>query len=174
MHPKRPSPKPAAPPKQPDPKPLAEGTDVSLPTFRIGQSSRTTPGNSLSPGLSEDLRRAPVAMDRKAFTRMKRGKLPVDARIDLHGMTLAQAHPRLTAFILAAHARGDRLVLVITGKGKSKRDEGPIPQRTGVLKHQVPQWLRGPGLGHAVLQIAEAHQSHGGTGAYYVYLRRPR
>lgn len=145
-----------------------------MPTFRVGQSTKMRPSHDLRPGLSDELRRAPVAMDRKAFNRMKRGKLQVDARIDLHGLTLAQAHPRLIGFIQTALARGDRLVLVITGKGKSKKDDGPIPQRAGVLKHQVPQWLRGPGLSNAVLQVSEAHQSHGGTGAYYVYLRRKR
>ena len=65
-----------------------------------------------------------------------------------------------------------RLVLVITGKGKRRDDTGPIPQRVGALRHQVPQWLRLPPLGPAVLQITEAHLKHGGSGAYYVYLRK--
>ncbi|MDY6859138.1 MAG: Smr/MutS family protein [Pseudomonadota bacterium] len=105
---------------------------------------------------------------------MKRGKLSPEARIDLHGMTVAQAHPALTSFILRAHADGKRLVLVITGKGKRAEDDGPIPVRRGVLKHQVPHWLTSPPLGSAVLQITPAHAKHGGTGAYYVYLKRQR
>ena len=63
-------------------------------------------------------------------------------------------------------------MLVITGKGKQGPDFGPIPQRYGVLKHQVPQWLHMPPLGPCILQITEAHLKHGGAGAYYVYLRR--
>lgn len=173
MHPAKPQPKPTAPPKAPSPKPLVEGRETTLPSFRIGQDAKQPAArHSLAPSISDRVNGAPVAMDRKAFDRMKRGKLPVDARIDLHGMTLAQAHPRLIRFVLDAQARGDRLVLVITGKGKSKPFDGPIPQRIGALKHEVPTWLRSPALRGAVLQVSEAHQSHGGAGAYYVYLRR--
>jgi DNA-nicking Smr family endonuclease len=67
---------------------------------------------------------------------------------------------------------GLRLVLVITGKGKVKDEDGPIPIRQGVLRHQVPQWLEAPPIGSLVLNIRQAHLRHGGGGAYYVYLRR--
>jgi DNA-nicking Smr family endonuclease len=87
-------------------------------------------------------------------------------------MTLADAHPALLDFVAGAHARGLRLVLVITGKGKARDEYGPIPTRTGVLRHQVPQWLSSGPLRPLVLQVAEAHQRHGGSGAFYVYLRR--
>jgi DNA-nicking Smr family endonuclease len=113
-------------------------------------------------------------MDAKAHARMTRGKLVPEARIDLHGLTLAEAHPDLIRFILNAQSAGCRLVLVITGKGKQKPDHGPIPQRIGILRHQVPLWLRQMPLGPAVLQITEAHLKHGGSGAFYVYLRRTR
>ena len=65
-------------------------------------------------------------------------------------------------------------MLVITGKGRGGEDHGPIPRRQGVLRHQVPLWLRQPPLGSVVLQVAVAHLRHGGEGAYYVYLRRAR
>ncbi|WP_371687459.1 Smr/MutS family protein [Thalassococcus sp. S3] len=113
-------------------------------------------------------------MDQKAFGKMKRGKLVPEGRIDLHGMTLDRAHPALIRFILASQASGKRLVLVITGKGRKGADDGPIPTPRGILKNQVPQWLTMPPLAHAVLQVSEAHISHGGAGAYYVYLKRPR
>jgi len=113
-----------------------------------------------------------VQMDAKKHLQMTRGKLDPEARIDLHGMTLAEAHPELIRFILNAHAAGMRLVLVITGKGKQTPDHGPIPQRMGVLRHQVPHWLHMAPLGPAVLQVREAHLKHGGGGAYYVYLRK--
>ena len=144
-----------------------------IPDFRVGQrADRTRPGHDLAPTISDRLATAPVEMDRKAFLRMKRGKLQIEGRIDLHGMTLDQAYGRLVGFIQSSHGKGRRLVLVITGKGRPGQDDGPIPQRPGVLKRQVPLWLRGPGLGGMVLQVSEAHRSHGGTGAYYVYLRR--
>ncbi|WP_417523407.1 Smr/MutS family protein [Marinovum sp.] len=162
-----------AAPKKPEPAPQAPTPQI--PPFQIGQSSKPKPpGHSLAPSISASLAGDPVAMDKKAFTRLKRGKLTPEARIDLHGMTLDRAHPALVGFIQRASARDMRLVLVITGKGKSRPDEGPIPQRRGVLRHQVPQWLRMPPLGPLVLQISEAHIRHGGGGAYYVYLRRRR
>jgi DNA-nicking Smr family endonuclease len=113
-------------------------------------------------------------MDRSAHKNLTRGRMMPEARIDLHGMTLAEAHPELIRFILRSREKGLRLVLVITGKGKRKDDHGPIPARVGVLRHQVPVWLGQAPLAPAVLQIAPAHLKHGGEGAYYVFLRRSR
>ena len=145
------------------------------PRFRIGETAPLTPpAHSFSPTVSEHLAGQPVAMDRKRYGKMKKGRLVPEARIDLHGMTIAQAHPALTRFILDAATREARLVLVITGKGKTRPDPGPIPERLGVLRHQVPHWLNTLPLKPHVLQIAEAHLKHGGQGAYYVYLRRSR
>lgn len=128
----------------------------------------------LMPSLPDQVRSAPVQMDNKSFGKLKRGKLRPEGRIDLHGMTLDRAHPALLHFIQTSHRNGKRLVLVITGKGKQRDDGGPIPVRYGVLRHQVPQWLSSPPLSSVVLQVAQAHISHGGSGAYYVYLRRLR
>lgn len=142
---------------------------------KIGQSVGTKEARSST--LSAITNSYPVAalqMDQKVFTRLRRGKLAPEARIDLHGMTLQQAHPELIGFILRTHAAGHRLVLVITGKGKLGRDVDIIPRRTGVLKHKVPQWLRLAPVSSCVLEIAEAHLKHGGGGAFYVYLRRKR
>ena len=130
--------------------------------------------HDLVPSLPDQLRQAPVQMDQKAFGRLKRGKLRPEGRIDLHGMTLDRAHPALTGFILSAHKSGKRLVLVITGKGRMRDEGGPIPVRHGILRHQVPQWLGMAPLSSVVLQVSQAHVSHGGGGAYYVYLRRQR
>jgi len=143
-----------------------------LPSFRVGEKSLVTHAHNLVTGLSQSLQSAPLQMDAKAFGRMTRGKLAPEARIDLHGLTLAEAHPELIRFILNAQGNAMRLVLVITGKGKRGTDHGPIPQRMGALRHQVPQWLRLAPVGQAVLQVAEAHLKHGGSGAYYVYLRK--
>ena len=112
-----------------------------------------------------------LRMDARAYVRMRRGRLAPEARIDLHGMTVAEAHSALIGFVMRAHGSGLRLVLVITGKGKSTADHQG-PSRGGVLRHQVPHWLQLPPVGPRVLQVAEAHISHGGAGALYVYLRR--
>lgn len=162
----------APPPAQVHVKPVEPAP--RLPAFRLGEKARSTPTHDIAPTLSESLEQAPILMDAKAHARMTRGKLVPEARIDLHGLTLAEAHPELIRFILNTQSAGCRLVLVITGKGKQKPDHGPIPQRMGVLRHQVPLWLRQMPLGPCVLQITEAHLKHGGSGAFYVYLRRTR
>jgi DNA-nicking Smr family endonuclease len=163
---RKPAPEPAAPPVRP---PEAH---PALPEFRIGERARIARPHDLKPSLADHLQAAPLQMDAKAFGRMTRGKLAPEARIDLHGLTLAEAHPELIRFILNAQGAALRLVLVITGKGRRGTDHGPIPLRMGALRHQVPHWLRLPPLGPAVLQVTEAHLKHGGSGAYYVYLRR--
>ena len=113
-------------------------------------------------------------MDAKAYRRLTRGKLDPEARIDLHGMTLAEAQPALGGFLRRAQADGRRLVLVITGKGRGRSDDaGPLPYRNGALRHEVPLWLQRPPLHPMVQQVAPAHARHGGSGALYVYLRRP-
>ena len=147
-----------------------------LRSFRIGESaSGQAPGHDLTPTLERRLAGAPVAMNAKTFTRLKRGKLRPERKIDLHGMTLAEAHPALERFIRRAHGEGLRLLLVVTGKGRSGRDEGgPIPTPRGLLRHHVPGWLAAPSLRPHVLQVTDAHARHGGAGAYYVYLRRSR
>lgn len=159
---------PTAPPQAEPPKPAPH----PLPPFRVGQSAQRSPAHNLAPGPAEVLAAQPLRMDARTHTRMTRGKLAPEARIDLHGMTLVQAHSELIHFILNAQSDGLRLVLVITGKGKPGADHGPMPSRIGALRHQVPHWLHLPPLGPAVQQVVTAHLRHGGTGALYVYLRR--
>ncbi|MEQ6202948.1 Smr/MutS family protein [Sulfitobacter sp. HNIBRBA2951] len=142
----------------------------------LGRPTGTTraPAHNLAPAIHDQIRQAPVQMDQKSFTKLKRGKLRPEGKLDLHGMTLDRAHPALTGFVMSAHASGKRLILVVTGKGKQRDEGGPIPVRHGVLRHQVPQWLQMQPMKSVVLQVAQAHISHGGGGAYYVYLRRHR
>ena len=165
--------------KTPARKPTIKSPDAEAPErktiapFQIGAKTQTRlPQNQTSPTVGAALDAAPLRMDQKAFGKMKRGKTKPEARIDLHDMRLDEAHSALNAFIHSAHGRGKRLVLVITGKGRVSDDAGPIPVRTGILRHQVPDWLSRPPLSALVLQVAQAHQRHGGSGAFYVYLRR--
>ena len=159
-------------------KPLPKGrvTETApLPSFRLGEKAKSS-GSTLDvqPPLRERVNGAALNMDRKAFQKMRRGKLGLEGRIDLHGMTLVRAHPALNRFILSSHQQGKRLVLVITGKGKDRAEWDPISSPRGVLRQQVPQWLSMPPLSSVVLQVTTAHVSHGDDGAYYVYLRKGR
>lgn len=115
-----------------------------------------------------------ITMDQKKFTKLKKGKLSPDTKIDLHGMTLSQAHPALIGFILNAHQRSKRLALVVTGKGKPTDDNQLFPSQVGILRQQVPRWLAEYPLAPHVLEVSAAHGKHGGEGALYVYLRRRR
>ncbi|HXS42126.1 MAG TPA: Smr/MutS family protein [Stellaceae bacterium] len=100
-------------------------------------------------------------LDRRSAQRLKRGRTAIDARLDLHGMTQAEAHRALAAFLARAQNAGQRVVLVITGK-------------SGVLFGAVPRWL-GEGDNRArVLASARAQPGHGGQGALYIFLRRKR
>lgn len=110
----------------------------------------------------------PAALDRRTRSRVARGHHAIDARIDLHGMTQAEAHRALVTFIRRAHRDGATLVLVITGKGRSGEGE------RGVLRRQVPHWLASPELHALVIGFEPAHIGHGGEGALYVRVRRAR
>jgi DNA-nicking Smr family endonuclease len=105
--------------------------------------------------------KAIAAPDRRTATRLKRGALPIEARLDLHGMTQAEAHDALTRFLARAQKHGSRAVLVITGK-------------SGVLHGAVPRWLHEAGNRERIFAISRAHAQHGGEGALYLMLRRKR
>jgi DNA-nicking Smr family endonuclease len=169
----RPQPIPPLAPKPPAPAAAKPAAPVAapLPAFRVGQAVDHRRSNDLLPGLAESLAQGPLRMDAGTFGRMRKGKLKPEGRIDLHGMTLAEAHPALVSFILGSRAKGRRFVLVITGKGRVTDDFAPMPARAGRLRHDVPRWLSLPPLAGAVLQVTPAHQRHGGEGALYVYLR---
>lgn len=106
-----------------------------------------------------------AAMDKRTGQRFKRGEMSIDARIDLHGMTLDQAHAALTSFIRRSHGRGDRCVIVVTGKGE---------RGGGRIRREAPDWLNRPDLRPLILAVTEARQQHGGGGALYVLLKRTR
>lgn len=166
------------------PAPMPDPTSVTPAPRRPGgpfktvhrpeRSGTTSTRVELAPTLTESFAKQSPAMDRKRFTQLKRGNLKPEGKLDLHGMTVDRAHMALSRFVMNAHGQGKRLVLIVTGKGKMRDDGGPIPVRHGVLRHQVPQWLSLPPLAGVVLQVTPAHQRHGGTGAYYVYLRKAR
>ncbi|MQP65709.1 DNA mismatch repair protein MutS [Niveispirillum sp. SYP-B3756] len=106
-------------------------------------------------------------IDKRTNEKVRRGRLAIDGRIDLHGLTQSEAHDALIGFVRRSHVQGRRLLLVITGKGGMPRGEG-------VLRSAVPRWLHETPTRDLVLAVHQAQPQHGGGGAYYVYLRRRR
>ncbi|NNC38271.1 MAG: DNA mismatch repair protein MutS [Acidimicrobiales bacterium] len=96
---------------------------------------------------------------------VRRGRVEINQKIDLHDLTRDQAFPALLRRLTRAHAAGARCVLVVTGKG---------PNLEGVLRKSLPGWLMDPHIRPIVASFAEAHIKHGGSGAFYVFLKRKR
>ncbi|MEQ1617409.1 MAG: Smr/MutS family protein [Terricaulis sp.] len=103
--------------------------------------------------------------DRGAEKRVRRGRVEIAGALDLHGYTQASGRRALGRFLSASFERGDRVVIIITGVGKLGE---------GVLKKRLPEWLAGGELRTLVSGVASAHRSHGGAGAFYVFLRPNR
>ncbi len=132
------------------------------------------PASPVQPDRGAQQKSPPLApLGRRLRRRVARGREPIDGRIDLHGLTQAQAHTALLRFLRGAQADGARVVLVVTGKGTGSADRAAAAER-GVLKRQVPLWLSLPEFRPFVLGFEDAHAGHGGQGALYVRLRRER
>lgn len=147
-------------PPEPPPAPAAPASEPASvrPTPLPPAPAPFKPAPPLEPGALANL-------DKATARRFRAGELPVEARLDLHGMTQSQAFDALARFVPAHHAMGRRCVLVITGKGRLGG---------GVLKESVPRWLNEAGLRRMVVAIASAQPRHGGDGALYLLLRRRR
>jgi DNA-nicking Smr family endonuclease len=116
-----------------------------------------------------------AGIDHHTAARFRTGEKPIDGLLDLHGMTVDRAHHVLVDFVHQHHARGSRVLLIITGKGMRQCEDGLqgfAPR--GVLRTALPEWLATPDLRHLILAVDHAAVKHGGTGAYYVLLKRQR
>jgi DNA-nicking Smr family endonuclease len=104
--------------------------------------------------------------DRGGEKRVRRGQVEIAASIDLHGYTQDRAQAALSSFLRRQHAEGARVVIAVTGKGRGGEE--------GVLRRRLPHWLDAPDIRSLIAGYAQAHRNHGGAGAYYVFLKRPR
>lgn len=118
-------------------------------------------------------RAANQAIEPKLKRKLTRGHIEIDGTIDLHGMRQVEAHAALSRFVHARVSRGDRTLLVITGKGLKKVDgDASVIIERGVLRSMLPIWLSEPALAPLIAGWDVASQGHGGEGAWYVRLRR--
>jgi len=123
-----------------------------------------------------------TGFDRRTTQKMMRGNVDIERRLDLHGTGVEMARVRLLQFLQGAHAEGARTVLVITGKGASPFSRHTLhgsahfhsPERGGVLRRFVPEWLHESEFRALVSGFQPAHPKHGGGGAFYVKIRRAR
>lgn len=152
------SPLPLPPASTPKPKPIRI---IAMPSYQ----SLGAPGfQPVFPSIEPRLKR-----------KLQRGRVEIDGTLDLHGMRQDEAQAALRRYVTARAARGDRTILVITGKGLKKVDGDAtrIVER-GVLRSMLPIWLSAPDIAPLVAGWDVSHQSHGGEGAYYVRLKRER
>jgi DNA-nicking Smr family endonuclease len=137
--------------------------DPPQPDRGAGASGTDMPAVRPARGLPEPAVRGNAILDEKTARKLAKRRIDIDSRIDLHGMTQMRAHAALQRFLEMASRRGDKIVLVITGKGR----EGG-----GILRRAVPLWLEESGMRAIAGAWRPAHPAHGGEGALYIRLRR--
>ena len=142
-------------------------TDTAAPDVvdsepTTGLAERFRQRQHVEPTLTED---PGLSIDPHSMERIRRGKMPIEAQVDLHGCTQEEAISSVNQFLDESWTRKRRLVLVITGKGTA-RDGG------GVLRSVVPRWITEGRFRSCLVGISAADRRHGGDGAVYVMLRR--
>ena len=132
----------------------------------VAKQTPKVPSAKPSAPLPADLRLGERSgIDRSNARRLQRGQMALEDRLDLHGLSKEQAHRQLIAFISRAVQQNLRHVLVITGKGRDGQ---------GVLRHEVPLWLKDAPLAGYINAISQAQPQDGGAGALYIRLKRQR
>jgi DNA-nicking Smr family endonuclease len=136
-------------------------SEASQPAEPAPQS----PATRAAPPIAPKRQNVSHVLDRPTLDKLSKGRLPIEGRVDLHGMSQSEAHSLLLSFLQRAHFGGVRYVLVITGKGSSSGGDG-------ILRRAVPAWLVTPPFRSLVSSHDHAARQHGGAGALYVRLRR--
>lgn len=143
-----------------DEEPVEQSDQGKKPDKGIASTDQTLP----SPAPTKTVQGS-RKMEAPLRQKLQKGRMAIDGRIDLHGLTQGEAYGLLLAFFHRAHAEGRRNLLVVTGKGRS-------PGSQGALRRAVPAWLSTPAFRGLVHSHADAARHHGGSGALYVRLRR--
>ncbi|TIN05941.1 Smr/MutS family protein [Mesorhizobium sp.] len=153
-------------------KPLKGKSAVDIPDIGPDIADDTKPmlrDQAMAPAAATKARTQHVshALDEPTLEKLSKGRLPIEGRVDLHGLSQDEAYSLLFSFLRRAHAGGIRYVLVITGKGSSSGGDG-------ILRRAVPAWLSTPAFRPLVSSHDHAARKHGGSGALYIRLRRTR
>lgn len=155
----------ASDPNQPDVPPRLQATKEDLEALKKQGLSGSGPRVSVG---THQLQ----ALDRREKKRIVQGRMAIEARLDLHGMTQKEAHSALFGFLRSSQARGFKHVLVITGKGsRGEPDPYSYGSDKGILRRVVPKWLSEPDIRSIIVGFEEAHRSLGGAGALHIRLR---
>lgn len=163
----------------------AQSTQRSAPKTSAKRNTTPRPKSARQATGKSTPRQDPFsAGDPKMDRHARRERLPVEAVLDLHGHTQLTAEPTLQRFLSDARQRGLKLVLVITGKGPPEGLRAQMhnwmqgrdinPSKPGVLRERFQEWMRRDDFRQHVVRVAGAHQRHGGSGAFYVFLRARR
>ena len=146
-----------------DARPLKHKSAPRPPPKRAPHLSKINPQPAPTP-----LPNAPVYADAQApdigghrAAHLRKGRIEPEAKLDLHGYRQETAYRALQRFLMRAQGLGQRVVLVVTGKG-------------GILRDMLPRWLGEPEFRNLVVGISAAHVKHGGGGAFYVALKKQR
>lgn len=106
--------------------------------------------------------------------KLARGLASPDFTLDLHGATLDGAYARLDHGLTLATAQGARLVLLITGRSRGHVDPADRASRRGAIRAKFLDWLAQGSHSSRIASIRPAHPRHGGAGAVYIVLRKPK
>ena len=112
-------------------------------------------------------------LEKNTLKKIKKGRLRIETRIDLHGFTIKESKEKVVEFILKNYKYKKRLLLIITGKGKRL----PVSEGwrgTGKLKENVPLWLSSVQLSKYILWFDSANPENGGEGALMIYLKKSK
>ncbi|MDR3525791.1 MAG: Smr/MutS family protein [Rhizomicrobium sp.] len=155
----------------------AEEFDLFLDAIGMRKHSAPTPVARIvaPPPKMRAVKHNPAGLDGNTKKRLEKGDIHPSAKLDLHGMTEAAAHGALLTFLHTAYRRGDRLVLIVTGKGALEAEQPKAMAKEryrGVLRRSVPRWLEEAPMASIIADKRWAHRRHGGDGALYIYLRK--
>ncbi len=164
---KRPAPKHAGPAEEEPPPRSVPARKPSAPKLAPPAKPAKAPAGKTRPKPPDLTHGTSAGLDKRRAVRLRKGLLPLEGRLDLHGLIQDEARARLDRFLAAAARQNKRCVLVITGKGRGAAGEG-------VLKTQVPRWLNEPHNRDLVVSFTHAQPKDGGAGALYVLLKRKR